>query len=135
MASWQKWQSSLTSWSSDWEPWAAPRSTSRRNLAPRCIGIDRFDPPHDQGSSHGETRITRQAIGEGREFVPLVLRSNEIWEELEAATGRNLMTRNGGLVLASPDVGGKPPRIEFVSAGNHRRCEGLRHPAPAARLR
>ena len=72
----------------------------------KVIGIDRFSPPHDQGSSHGETRITRQAIGEGREFVPLVLRSNEIWEELEAATGRSLMTRNGGLVLASHDVGG-----------------------------
>src|SRR5450759_3795854 len=61
-------------------------------LGAKVIGIDRFVPPHDQGSSHGETRITRQAIGEGREFVPLVLRSNEIWEELEAATGRSLMT-------------------------------------------
>jgi sarcosine oxidase len=75
-------------------------------LGADVIGIDRFVPPHDQGSSHGETRITRQAIGEGREFVPLVLRSNEIWEELEAATGRSLMTRCGGLVLAAPGVGG-----------------------------
>lgn len=75
-------------------------------LGAKVIGIDRFSPPHDQGSSHGETRITRQAIGEGREFVPLVLRSNEIWEELEGATGRTLMTRNGGLVLATPGVGG-----------------------------
>lgn len=75
-------------------------------LGTKVIGIDRFSPPHDQGSSHGETRITRQAIGEGREFVPLVLRSNEIWEDLEAATGRSLMTRNGGLVLASAGVGG-----------------------------
>ena len=75
-------------------------------LGAKVIGIDRFSPPHDQGSSHGETRITRQAIGEGSEFVPLVLRSNEIWEELEAATGRSLLTRNGGLVLAAPGVGG-----------------------------
>ena len=75
-------------------------------LGARVVGIDRFNPPHDQGSSHGETRITRQAIGEGREFVPLVLRSNEIWEQLESATGRNLLTRHGGLVLASSGVGG-----------------------------
>ncbi len=75
-------------------------------LGARAIGIDRFTPPHDQGSSHGDTRITRQAIGEGREFVPLVLRSNQIWEELEAATGRSLLTRNGGLVLASPNMPG-----------------------------
>jgi sarcosine oxidase len=70
------------------------------------IGIDRFDPPHDFGSSHGETRITRQAIGEGREFVPLALRSHEIWEELEHATGRSLLVRNGCLVLASPRIPG-----------------------------
>lgn len=76
-------------------------------LGASVIGIDRFDPPHDQGSSHGETRITRQAIGEGREFVPLVLRANEIWDELESDTGRDLITRNGGLILASPNLEGK----------------------------
>jgi sarcosine oxidase len=75
-------------------------------LGARVIGIDRFAPPHDQGSSHGDTRITRQAIGEGREFVPLVLRSDEIWEQLEAESGHTLVTRNGGLVLASPNAPG-----------------------------
>lgn len=75
-------------------------------LGARCIGIDRFVPPHDQGSSHGDTRITRQAIGEGKVFVPLVLRSNQIWEEIEAATGRSLMVRNGCLVLASANTPG-----------------------------
>jgi len=70
----------------------------------RVVGIDRFQPPHNQGSSHGDTRITRQAIGEGRDFVPLVLRSNQIWEELESATGCSLLTRNGGLILASPTM-------------------------------
>ena len=73
----------------------------------RAVGIDRFAPPHDHGSSHGDTRITRQAIGEGREFVPLVLRSNQIWEEIEAATGRDLLTRCGCLVLASPGAPGQ----------------------------
>src|SRR5271167_3484286 len=72
----------------------------------RVIGIDRFTPPHDRGSSHGDTRITREAIGEGREFVPLVQRSHRIWEELETATGRSLLTRNGALILASQSVSG-----------------------------
>jgi sarcosine oxidase len=72
----------------------------------RVIGIDRFSPPHEHGSSHGDTRITREAIGEGREFVPLALRSNEIWEELERATSRSLLTRNGCLILASPNTPG-----------------------------
>jgi sarcosine oxidase len=75
-------------------------------LGARCIGIDRFSPPHDQGSSHGDTRITRQAIGEGKVFVPLVLRSHEIWDELQSATGRSLIVRNGCLVLASKNTPG-----------------------------
>lgn len=69
----------------------------------RVLGIDRFSPPHDQGSSHGESRITRLAIGEGDEYVPLVRRSHEIWRELEAATGRTIMTTTAGLILAPMD--------------------------------
>lgn len=65
----------------------------------RVLGIDRFHPPHEFGSSHGETRITRQAIGEGLEFVPLVLRANILWRDLEAATGKQLLVQNGGLIL------------------------------------
>jgi len=83
-------------------------------MGARVIGIDRFEPPHDQGSSHGDTRITRQAIGEGRDFVPLVLRSNQIWEELESATGHDLITRNGGLILASPVVSHHHGSASFI---------------------
>jgi sarcosine oxidase len=43
------------------------------------IGIDRYDPPHRYGSTHGETRMTRVAVGEGSEYVPLVRRSHELW--------------------------------------------------------
>src|SRR5271165_2501594 len=75
-------------------------------LGARAIGIDRFHPPHDLGSSHGESRITRQAIGAGQDYVPLVLRSHQIREELEAASGRTLLTRNGALILQSPHIVG-----------------------------
>jgi len=70
----------------------------------RVIGVDRFLPPHDRGSSHGESRITRQAIGEGEEYVPFVLRSHEIWRGLEADTGERLLLAVGGLVLGRPSV-------------------------------
>ncbi len=66
------------------------------------IGIDRFVPPHPWGSTHGETRITRLAIGEGREYVPLVRRSHALWRELEDATGTRLLTQTGIVVLAHP---------------------------------
>src|SRR5579859_797250 len=64
------------------------------------IGLDRFAPPHTMGSSHGETRITRQAVGEGRDCVPFVLDSHRIWRELEAETGEQLLNACGALVMA-----------------------------------
>ncbi len=67
----------------------------------RVLGLDRWDPPHAWGSTHGDTRITRCAIGEGEAYVPLVLRSHEIWRELEAETGEQLLTQCGALILAS----------------------------------
>jgi sarcosine oxidase len=63
------------------------------------IGIDRFSPPHTFGSSHGDTRITRQAIGEGAAYVPLALRSQELWREIEAETRADIFTACGGLIL------------------------------------
>jgi sarcosine oxidase len=63
------------------------------------IGIDRFAPPHRMGSSHGETRITRQAVGEGGDYAPLVLNSHRIWRELEAETGEKLLNACGVLVM------------------------------------
>src|SRR5437763_16313418 len=64
------------------------------------IGIDRHKPPHQYGSTHGDTRITRVAIGEGAEYVPLVRRSHELWREIEARAGTRLLSVTGGLVLA-----------------------------------
>ncbi len=69
----------------------------------RAIGIDRFHPPHDQGSSHGESRITRLAVGEGSAYAPLVRRSHGIWRELEAASGESLFLQTGGLVMGPRD--------------------------------
>jgi sarcosine oxidase len=71
----------------------------------RVIGIDRFAPPHEQGSSHGETRITRLAVGEGASYLPLVRRSHEIWRELERRCGATLMQTTGGLIMGPRDGG------------------------------
>jgi sarcosine oxidase len=68
----------------------------------RVLGIDQFAPPHAFGSSHGDTRITRLAIGEGAHYTPLVLRANEIWREIERETGESLHVVTGGLIISSP---------------------------------
>ena len=39
----------------------------------RVIGFERFGPAHDRGSSHGETRMVRQAYFEDPRYVPLLL--------------------------------------------------------------
>ncbi len=69
----------------------------------RAIGIDRWDPPHDHGSTHGESRITRLAVAEGPSYVPLVRRSHEIWRELEAETGETLFLQTGLLIIGEGD--------------------------------
>lgn len=69
----------------------------------RVTGFDRFRPPHDQGSTHGETRITRMAIGEGIEYVPLVRRSHELWRDIERDARTRLLYPTGGLVLGDRD--------------------------------
>ncbi len=67
----------------------------------RVLGLDRFSPPHAFGSTHGDTRVTRLAIGEGEQYTPLALRSHELWRELEQETGKSLLTTNGGLIISS----------------------------------
>ncbi len=79
-----------------------------------AIGIDRFTPPHDRGSSHGESRITRQAIGEGEEYVPFALRSHEVWRELEADTGRSLFSPIGGLIIGRRTDSGIHGHADFI---------------------
>ncbi|HMS43799.1 MAG TPA: N-methyl-L-tryptophan oxidase [Pyrinomonadaceae bacterium] len=78
---------------------AAAYQLSKRNA--KILGIDRFSPPHKFGSTHGETRVTRKAIGEGAEYVPLALRSYEIFREIEAETGEDLLTVTGGLIISA----------------------------------
>jgi len=65
------------------------------------VGLDRYAPPHTHGSTHGETRVTRTAIGEGEEYSPLALRSHELWREIERETGTDLLTQCGGLIISS----------------------------------
>src|ERR1700682_3270450 len=78
---------------------AAAWQLARRGA--RVLGIDRFSPPHALGSSHGDTRITRLAVGEGAQYTPLVMRSHEIWREIEAETGASRLAITGGLWISS----------------------------------
>ncbi len=93
---------------------AALYQLSQRGV--RVLGIDQYDPPHALGSSHGDTRFTRQAIGEGNAYVPLVLRSNEIFEAIERKTGKKLLERVGGLIFGNAEADAIHGKKNFVQA-------------------
>ncbi|MCL1696675.1 MULTISPECIES: N-methyl-L-tryptophan oxidase [unclassified Lysinibacillus] len=57
--------------------------------------LDAFNPPHEEGSHHGETRIIRFAYGEGASYVPFVKRAGELWRELETLTSEALFLQTG----------------------------------------
>jgi sarcosine oxidase len=78
---------------------AALYQLSKRGIS--VLGIDQFDPPHKLGSSHGETRITRLAVGEGKDYVALVKRSHQIWKEIESLSGKKLYFQTGGILMDS----------------------------------
>jgi sarcosine oxidase len=80
---------------------AALWELARRGL--RVLGIDRFAPPHDHGSSHGQTRIIRQAYFEHADYVPLLLESYRLWRELERRAGRELLRETGLLEVGPAD--------------------------------
>lgn len=68
----------------------------------RVLGLERFGPAHALGSSHGGSRIIRQSYFEGAAYVPLLRRAYELWGQLEADSGADLMTLCGGLYLGLP---------------------------------
>jgi len=110
---------------------AAACHLARRGL--RVVGFDRFSPPHDRGSSHGETRIIRVAYFEDPRYVPLVRRAWELWTALEHDAGERLLERTGGLMIGPPD--GELVRGALASAKAHGlEHEALSPPASAARF-
>ncbi|MGO2132508.1 MAG: N-methyl-L-tryptophan oxidase [Halomonas sp.] len=98
---------------------AAAYQLSKRGQ--RVLGIEQFYPAHDKGSSHGSTRIIRRSSFEHPSYVPIAARSYEIWEELEQATSRKLVTNTGGFFIGAPDENYVKGSIESA------RTHGIEH--------
>lgn len=98
----------------------------------RVLGLDRFHPAHDQGSSHGRSRIIREAYWEHPSYVPLVWRAYELWADLERAYGRQLLQTTGGIVIGPPES--DLVRGSLESARTHRLTHEVLDP-PAIRRR
>lgn len=81
----------------------------------RVLGLEQFDVPHAQGSSHGETRIIRLAYYEHPSYVHLLRRAYELWEDLQSWFGEPLLVRTGSL-----DIG---PEDGWVFRGSLQSCQ------------
>lgn len=81
---------------------AACLHLARRGLS--VIGLDRFPPGHERGSSHGSTRIIRLAYFEHPDYVPLLRRAYDLWESLATETGERLYVETG-LLEVGPETG------------------------------
>src|ERR1700761_8135388 len=82
---------------------AAAMQLARRGI--KVLGLEQFDIPHALGSSHGLTRMIRLAYYEHPDYVPLLRRAYELWDETEQDAGRKLLQITGGLYLGPRDGG------------------------------
>lgn len=69
----------------------------------RVLGIEQFGVAHDRGSSHGQTRIIRQAYFEHPDYVPLLQRAYELWHALARETRTTLFHQVGLFIAGKPD--------------------------------
>jgi len=65
----------------------------------KVLGLDTYEPPHKLGSSHGHTRVIREAYHEGTSYVPIVKRAYELWNELDHEIEDKLILEYGGMYL------------------------------------
>jgi sarcosine oxidase len=65
------------------------------------LGLEQFSIPHELGSHAGESRIIRKAYYEHPDYIPLLLRAYENWNELMERSGKTLYHKTG-LLYAAP---------------------------------
>jgi monomeric sarcosine oxidase len=101
---------------------AALYHLARRGV--RAIGIDRFHPPHDRGSSHGHTRVIRQAYFEHSDYVPLLREAYRLWHDLESIAEQQLFFQIG-LVEVGPSDGMVVPGVRRAAEEHGLAVESL----------
>ncbi|MDR6685936.1 sarcosine oxidase [Arthrobacter sp. 1088] len=80
----------------------------------RVIGIDRFSIPGPFSAYAGESRIFRKVYAEGGHYTPLLQRSQDLWRELEKATGTELLTTTGAVTIYDDN---NPRLASLLAAG------------------
>lgn len=70
-----------------------------------ALGFEQYTIGYDRSAAGGESRIFRTAYREGPQYVPALLRAQQLWRELEAETGQDLLALRGGLMIGDASAG------------------------------
>ncbi|WP_066289428.1 FAD-dependent oxidoreductase [Arthrobacter sp. B6] len=77
--------------------WQASRLTDS------VTGFEAHAPAHARSAVGGDTRLFRMLYRGVPGYYPILERSRDLWSELEAETGQNILTRCGGLSIGAAD--------------------------------
>jgi sarcosine oxidase len=110
---------------------AAAFHCARRGL--RTLALEQFDIPHNLGSSHGQSRMIRLAYYEHPDYVPLLRRSYQLWDELQSLSDLKLLHRTGGIYMGPP-TGHVVPGATRAAIDHHLPHELISHADLAKRF-
>ena len=65
------------------------------------LGIEQFELAHERGAHSGQSRIVRKAYFEHPDYIPLLERAYQNWQEIEKVSG-NKMYHETGIFYAGP---------------------------------
>src|SRR5688500_10791163 len=77
--------------------WQASRLTDS------VVGFEAASPAHGRSAVGGDTRLFRMLYRGIPGYYPILQRSRDLWAELEAESGQDILTRCGGLSIGTVD--------------------------------
>jgi sarcosine oxidase len=86
--------------------WQASRLTDS------VTGFEAASPAHARSAVGGDTRLFRMIYRGTPNYYPILRRSRDLWAELEAETGQDILTRCGGLSIGTKDGHYLTPLLE-----------------------
>jgi len=107
-------------------------------LGAKVLAIEKGGPTHRGGSSHGATRIFRQAYWEGQSYLGLLSLADKGWRELQCVSETQIIVQTGGLFIGPRSTGVVAGSLGTAVHGNieheHLTADGVRKRFPQFRV-
>jgi len=99
-------------------PWGASATWHLARRGARVLAFDRHTPPHGYGSHGGATRLARQSNSTGPAYHPLTRRTFELWQQLSAEAGQDLLVESGTVFVGKPGSGWFDRTLESLASAD-----------------